>query len=151
MADGPRSLPPPARGWSAIRRRLTAVPSFTIGGLARAAGVNVETIRFYERRGVLPLPERSPGGYRRYGQMDLWRLQFIRRGQRLGFTLSDIAELLRPGGGPAPGQVLELAHFKLRDTEEKLEALAGTRDRLHRLISACGEGGPDCVNLQVGG
>lgn len=127
------------------------MPSFTIGGLARAAGVNVETIRFYERRGVLPLPERSPGGYRLYGEVDLWRLGFIRRGQRLGFSLSEIAELLGPEGGPAPGQVVALAHAKLRETEEKLEGLAGIRDRLHRLISTCGESRPDCVNLQAKG
>lgn len=132
-----------------LGRTLRPVPAFTIGGLARAADVNVETIRFYERRGVLPSPQHSSSGYRLYDEAAIWRLQLIRRGQRLGSTLAEISELLRAGRGPAA--VMELANAKAREMEKRLEGLAQTRDRLHRLIAVCGDGGPDCVNLQVGG
>src|SRR6266852_6242464 len=66
---------------------------YTIGQVARAAGVNVETVRFYHRRGLLPLPGRAYGAVRRYGEESLARLRFIRRAQRLGFTLDEVAAL----------------------------------------------------------
>ena len=72
--------------------------SFTIGRLAETAGVNVETVRYYERRGLLEQPPRPGQGYRQYSDADVWRLQFIRRGKDLGFTLAEIAELLGPEG-----------------------------------------------------
>lgn len=72
-----------------------AKQDFTIGALARAAGVNVETIRFYQRRGLMPEPERPWGGIRRYARQDADRLRFIKSAQRLGFALDEVIELLR--------------------------------------------------------
>ncbi len=72
-------------------------PMMTIGELASAAHVNIETIRYYEREGILPEPPRTPAGYRQYTEADRWRLAFIRRGKTLGFTLKEIAELLGAG------------------------------------------------------
>ena len=69
--------------------------TLTIGVLAEAAGVNVETIRFYQRKGLLPEPDRPVGGIRRYGAADVARVRFIKSAQRLGFSLDDVAQLLR--------------------------------------------------------
>lgn len=69
--------------------------SMTIGGLARAANVNVETIRYYQRRGLLSEPKRPPGGIRRYGFADIDRLTFVKTAQHLGFSLDEISDLLR--------------------------------------------------------
>jgi DNA-binding transcriptional MerR regulator len=66
----------------------------TIGKLASAAGVNTQTIRYYERSGLFPVPARTPGGYRQFGPDELRRLRFIRRAQGLGFSLTEIRELL---------------------------------------------------------
>ncbi|MPY94460.1 MAG: MerR family transcriptional regulator, partial [Acidimicrobiia bacterium] len=71
--------------YGAYRR---AVGTFTVGQLAREAGVNVETIRYYERRGLLPSPPRTHAGDRRYSEDDIWRLAFVRRAKDLGFTLA---------------------------------------------------------------
>ena len=72
----------------------------TIGALARDSGVNLETIRFYERSGLLPAPQRSAAGYRHYQQMDVRRLRFIRRGRELGFSLEEIRSLLELAAHP---------------------------------------------------
>ena len=72
----------------------------TIGALARDSGVNLETIRFYERSGLLPAPQRSPSGYRHYQQQDVRRLRFIRRGRELGFSLEEIRSLLELAAHP---------------------------------------------------
>ena len=72
----------------------------TIGVLARDSGVNLETIRFYERSGLLPAPQRSPSGYRHYQEQDVRRLRFIRRGRELGFSLEEIRSLLELAAHP---------------------------------------------------
>lgn len=72
----------------------------TIGALARDSGVNLETIRFYERSGLLPAPQRSPSGYRHYQEQDVRRLRFIRRGRELGFSLEEIRSLLELAAHP---------------------------------------------------
>jgi DNA-binding transcriptional MerR regulator len=135
--------------------------TFTIGRLAEAAGVHVETVRYYERRGLLARPARPPSGYRRYTEDHLWRLQFIARGKRLGFTLGEIAEVLGPadaGSGQSPslvpGPVLVLAatRAKLAAIEEQQRSLERTRCRLRQLADLCQHGDEaDCVALRVTG
>jgi MerR family mercuric resistance operon transcriptional regulator len=73
---------------------MTPSPVMTIGALADAAGVNVESIRFYQRKGLVPQPERPIGGIRRDGEVELARVRFIKAAQRLGFSLEEVAELL---------------------------------------------------------
>ena len=122
--------------------------TFTIGKLAEAAGVNVETIRYYERTGMLERPERSDGGgYRQYTDDDLWQLRFIRRGKDLGFTLLEIGQLLRPG---RPEQVVRAARAKIDEVVARQQELADLQGRLERLIDLCERGdGEDCANLRV--
>jgi MerR family mercuric resistance operon transcriptional regulator len=122
----------------------------TIGRLAEAAGVNVETVRYYERRGLLEQPDRPAGAYRRYSTADLWRLQFIRRGKDLGFSLAEIADLLGDDGERSAGAVLEAAQAKLAAIDERRQELDDLRVRLEQLAAMCERGDdPDCVALRV--
>ncbi|TFH86253.1 Hg(II)-responsive transcriptional regulator [Billgrantia azerbaijanica] len=114
-------------------------PGMTIGGLARAAGVNVETIRYYQRRGLLREPERPYGGIRRYGNADAERLRFIRTAQRLGFSLDEIAELLRLEDGTHCEEASSLAEHKLENVREKLADLQRIEHVLAELVHACHE------------
>ena len=84
--------------------------TFTIGALAQAAGVNLETIRFYERSGLLPAPQRSAAGYRHYQAMDVRRLRFIRRGRELGFSLEEIRSLCDEATILRRGKVVARSH-----------------------------------------
>lgn len=124
---------------------------FTIGLLADAAGVNVETIRYYERRGLLAEPPRSAAGYRQYGDADLWRLDFIRRAKSLGFTLTEIASLVDAEGDEPDGsveRVLATASARLAAIDEELAALGQTRTRLAALLEVClGGDAEGCVRL----
>jgi MerR family mercuric resistance operon transcriptional regulator len=122
--------------------------TYTIGKLAEAAGVIVETVRYYERRGLLEQPERPGAGYRRYTEDDLWRLQFIGRGKGLGFTLAEIGELL--GGGRSAAQVLSAAQRKIDAVDERRRELEAVRSRLVELASRCtGPDTADCEALRV--
>jgi MerR family copper efflux transcriptional regulator len=122
--------------------------ALTIGELAAAARVNVETIRYYEREGILPEPPRSPSGYRQYDDGDRWRLAFIRRGKSLGFTLREIAELLGAGEDRSVPETLRMAEQRLALIEQELHALNSTRDQLQRLIETCATGSDaDCLEL----
>jgi MerR family mercuric resistance operon transcriptional regulator len=112
----------------------------TIGRLAEAGGVGVETIRFYQRRGLLSTPTRD-GGIRRYGADDVRRLRFIRQAQAAGFTLEEIKELLELDAGADRGRARELAAKRLKALDAKLAELQIARDALQRLARACGEGG----------
>lgn len=116
----------------------------SIGELARGAGVHVETVRYYERRGLLDEPPRSPAGYRQYSADDLWRLQFIGRAKRLGFTLGEISDLLGADGRRSAAGVLEAARAKLAAVDEKQRELVELRTRLERLAELC-EGGDPCA------
>lgn len=109
-----------------------------IGALARAAGVNVETIRYYQRRGLLPQPERPWGGIRRYGEAELSRLRFIKAAQRLGFSLEEVAELLRLEDGAHCQEARALAEGKLADVRQRLADLQRMEAALARLSAACG-------------
>ena len=110
-----------------------------VGELSRHAGVNVETVRFYERKGLLPAPQRQPSGYRVYDDTGLKRLRFIKRAQELGFTLREIHELLelRVQQGSTCGDIKARASRHLRDVEEKLRSLREVRKALQQLIDLC--------------
>jgi MerR family mercuric resistance operon transcriptional regulator len=124
------------------------VGSFTIGELARAAGVGVETVRFYERRGLLRQPERG-NGYRRYPSTDLDRLRFIRRAKDLGFTLAEITGLLDAAGAGAVGELVAATRQRLGAVDDELTALHDQRQRLVRLLDLCADGEDDCLSLTL--
>lgn len=110
------------------------------GQLAEAAGVNLQTLRYYERRGLLASPQRSPGGHRLYPSDTVTLLRVIKTAQRLGFTLNEVADLLdagrrRHGGRPDTG-LQARASEKLVEVEQKLADLAVIRDTLRAAISA---------------
>jgi DNA-binding transcriptional MerR regulator len=124
------------------------VADMTIGELAAAAGVGIETIRYYEREQVLPAPRRTRSGYRQYDAADVWRLAFIRRGKTLGFTLREIADLLGAGDQLCVDEVRALTRSRLRGVETELTVLEQRRIDLERLLATC-EGGDtdDCLRL----
>jgi MerR family mercuric resistance operon transcriptional regulator len=107
-----------------------------IGELAKAAGVNVETVRYYQRIGLLELPERPYGRTRSYPHQDLRRIRFIRRAQELGFSLKDIQALLELSGGDCD-RVRKLADEKLKLVQQKLEELRRIESVLTRTIEQC--------------
>lgn len=111
--------------------------TFSIGELAKAADVSVETIRYYHRCGLLPLPERPYGSFRRYPPQSLQRLHFIRRAQALGFTLDEVRTLLQLNDGGSCDTVRTVAEHKLRVVEERLRDLQVLRTELRKLTSQC--------------
>lgn len=116
----------------------------TSGQLAKKSGVGVETLRFYEREGLLALPARAASGYRQYPAEAVERVTFIRRAQLLGFQLKDIKELLLLREDPAADRrhVREKAVAKLADIDAKIRGLETIRGELTRLIAACDGAGP---------
>ena len=112
-------------------------PTMTIGGLAKAADVNVETIRFYQRKGLMPEPLRPSGGIRRYAEADRSRLHFIKSAQRLGFSLDEIAELLQLDDGTSCVQARTKAQAKLEDVRARLVDLSRIERALEELIGLC--------------
>lgn len=114
-----------------------------IGELARAAGVGVETVRFYERRGLLPPSERAASGYRTYGAEDVARLRFIRKAKTLGFELREIGELLalREDAATSCGEVGRRAVAKVADLERRIAEVDAIRRALVRLAAECSKGG----------
>jgi MerR family mercuric resistance operon transcriptional regulator len=113
--------------------------SLTIGKLAAAGGVGVETIRFYQRRGLLVTPTRE-GSIRRYGPEDVRRLRFIRQAQAAGFTLEEIKELLELDASEDRSRARELANARVAALDEKIDELQRARDALRRLAKECGSG-----------
>ena len=111
--------------------------AMTIGVLAKMAGVNVETIRFYQRKGLLFEPDKPYGSIRRYDEDDVARVQFVKSAQRLGFSLDEIADLLRLDQGADCDQARRLAEYKLGMVREKLADLARMETALAQLVSAC--------------
>lgn len=109
-----------------------------IGQLAEAAGVAVETVRFYEQQGLLPKPKRSTGGYRLYPDSMLERLRFIRRAKELGFSLQEIKNLLRlQDHGGSHAKVKKISSAKLAEIDEKIRDLQSIRDVLSHLVKQC--------------
>ena len=115
--------------------------SLTIGKLAAAGGVGVETIRFYQRRGLMDQPERA-GSVRRYGSDDLRRLRFIRHAKAAGFTLEQIRELLALDAGQDRERARQLALSRVSALEDQIAALKEARDALRRLARDCAAEGP---------
>jgi MerR family transcriptional regulator, mercuric resistance operon regulatory protein len=109
----------------------------TIGALAKAAGVGVETVRYYQRRGLLPEPPRPPGEVRRYGEQDVKRLRFIRSAQTAGFTLAEIGELLELSAADDRQRARELAEARVAELDSKIAELSRARDALAGLASDC--------------
>ena len=111
---------------------------FTIGALADTAGVNVETIRFYQRKALLPEPERAYGSIRRYGSTDVARVRFIKTAQRIGFTLDEIAQLLRLEDGTHCSEARDIAEHKLADVRHRMLNLQRIEAVLAQLVAQCG-------------
>ena len=124
--------------------RNQAKSSDTIGGLANAAGVGVETVRYYQRIGLLTEPARPPGEVRRYGDEDVKRLKFIRSAQAAGFTLSEIKELLELNASDDRARAQELAKSRVAALDQKMDELRQARDALAALATDCAKkrGGP---------
>jgi len=115
----------------------------TIGQLARRAGVGVETVRFYERKGLLAEPDRKPSGYRQYKPETVDRLRFIRRAKELGFTLREIQELLSLRVDPSTNcaDVRSRAIAKIEDIESRIRTLRRMKNSLVKLSKACSGSG----------
>lgn len=109
----------------------------TIGGLAASAGVHAETIRFYQRKGLLAVPRRSYGRIRHYGETDVARVRFVKAAQRLGFSLGEIAGLLRLEDGTHCGEARAAAEHKLSDVRAKLADLRRMETALAQLVRRC--------------
>jgi MerR family mercuric resistance operon transcriptional regulator len=109
----------------------------TISGLAKAANVGVETVRYYQRRGLLPEPARPPGEVRRYGEAEVKRLKFIRSAQSAGFTLNEIGELIALDASDDRARARELAQNRVAAIDEKIAELRQARDALAGLASDC--------------
>lgn len=110
----------------------------SIGAFAAAAGVNIETIRFYQRKGLLPRPRRAYGSIRRYGAPDVARVKFVKSAQRLGFSLDEIAGLLALEDGTRCADARVAAEHKLEDVRGKLEDLRRIESVLAQLVARCG-------------
>lgn len=111
--------------------------SYTIARLAEAAGVHVETIRYYQRRKLIRTPDLPPGGIRRYRDNDVEQLRFIKRAQAMGFTLSEIASLLTLRSRRSCHATRELAAAKLRLVDRRLDDMRQLRQELAMLIAEC--------------
>ena len=130
--------------------RNQAKKADTIGALAKAAGVGVETVRYYQRRGLLPEPPRPPGEVRRYGDEDMRRLKFIRSAQTAGFTLAEIGELLELSASDDRPRARELARARVAALDEKIAELREAREALAGLATACAKKrGGDCPILSA--
>ena len=127
--------------------------TYKIGEVARRAHVNKETVRYYEKRDLIPKPERRRSGYRIFTARHISQIRFIKRAQELGFTLSEIKELLelRMDKNSTCSQIKKEAQGKYRDVTEKIEDLKRIKESLEDLIDSCNEEGPkgDCPILKA--
>jgi len=123
----------------------------TIGKVARLAEVNVETIRYYQRRGLLAEPDKPYMGYRRYPADSVKRIRFIKRAQALGFTLNEVAVLMELEEARACGKTRALALSKINAIDQKLAGLTSMRKALAALVRQCKAGGSSkgCPIIQV--
>lgn len=118
--------------------------TLTIGKVARISGVGIETIRFYEREGLIPEPPRRESGYRQYPPATIDRIHFVKRAKDLGFTLAEIRELLNlsVGRGTTCADVRRKAVEKISEVDAKISDLRRIRKALHRLTGQCRGKGP---------
>ena len=116
----------------------------SIGKIAKRAGISVETIRFYEHKGLLQEPQRKESGYRQYQEEDIRKLVFIQHAKNLGFSLNEIRELmsLQTDSKSTSREVKDLAQHKLHDIEEKIKMLQRMRQTLKHLVDKCPGKGP---------
>lgn len=125
----------------------------SIGDLARVSGVNLETVRYYERIGLMPSPPRTEGGHRIYGDEHRRRLDFIRRGRNLGFTLEDIRTLLQLSETCSQpcGAVVEIASAHLSSVQARLAELTRLEEKLSAAVARCGEDprNPGCPVIEM--
>ncbi len=124
----------------------------SIGGLGKRTGTKVQTIRYYEQIGLMPKPGRTEGGQRRYGDVELDRLAFIRHSRQLGFSLNAIRELLEMSDSPerSCAEVDAMAQKQLKEVELRIVRLEALRVELRRMISACNSDRvADCRILEV--
>lgn len=126
--------------------------TFTIGHVAREAGINIETVRYYEREGLLPKATRSTSGYRLFSVNAAQRLRFIRRAQELGFSLKEIRELLALRQSPKTScaEVRTRAQAKIADIETRIKALESMSKSLRKLTQSCNGSAPisECPILE---
>ena len=124
----------------------------TIGSLAREADVNIQTVRYYERRGLVPDPPRSDSGYRQYPVESVARVRFIKRAQALGFSLTEISELLdmRVHSSSSCSEMRGKAVAKRAEIDQKVTSLGELRSALDDLIEACDSNTPtkDCPIIE---
>ena len=113
------------------------MPAMTIGRLAKVLGVNVETIRYYQRRGLIEEPLRPMTGYRKYPAHTIARMNFIRRAQQLGFSLADVEKLIQLEHGRNCREVRLIAEGKYTVLERQIAELERMRRNLQKLIDAC--------------
>lgn len=127
--------------------------NLTIGQLAKKADVNIETVRYYERRGLMPEPQRKESGYRQYSDEMVKRIQFIKHAKELGFSLKEINELLtlKLDARTSCSEVRKKAEAKISDVEGKIETLQRMKKALVKLTKACGGTGPvkECPILEA--
>lgn len=128
-----------------------ATETLTISRLAQAAEVNVETVRYYQRRGLLPEPARPSGRIRRYGDVEVGRLLFIRRAKKMGFTLGEITDLLTLDGDRSCEKTLVLTEQKLADVRRRLEDLQQLERDLTAMAAECSQVpvGASCPTLTL--
>lgn len=124
---------------------------YTIGALSRAAGVNVETIRYYEKIGLLKAPLRASNSYRYYDHAAVQRLQFIRRGRELGFGIAEIATLLELADHPERPccEADQLAQTHLRDVEQKIKDLQAMQLVLQQIVTCQSDIAADCKLIET--
>lgn len=111
--------------------------NLTIGALAKAAGVTVETIRFYQLKGLLRKPDKPYGGIRRYAERHVARVKFVKAAQRLGFSLDEVGQLLKLEDGTHCSEAAELAALRLADVRARLADLQRMEEALSKLVSEC--------------
>jgi MerR family mercuric resistance operon transcriptional regulator len=136
-----------------VRTYNQGMEGLTTAKVAREGGVNVETIRYYERHGLLPKPPRTPSGYRVFTTDSVQRLRFIRRAQELGFTLNEIKELLaiKVRRGSSCADVRRKAEAKIADVDAKIRHLQAIREALREITATCSGKGPvtNCSILEA--
>jgi MerR family copper efflux transcriptional regulator len=127
--------------------------SLTTGQLAKQAGVNIETIRYYERKGLIPKPHRRDSGYRQYPEAMITRILFIKHAKTLGFSLKEIKELLSLKHDPKTpcSEVRKRAESKIEDIDEKIRTLQKMKKALFKLTKSCTGSGParECPILEA--
>ncbi|MEL7832854.1 MerR family transcriptional regulator [Fodinibius sp. Rm-B-1B1-1] len=134
-----------------MNQKYEGITTFKIGEVAHRAGVNKETVRYYEERELIPKPDRRRSGYRIFTQRHIDQIRFIKRAQQLGFTLSEIKELLelRLDEDTTCSEIKQEAQEKYQDVKEKIEDLQHIKEILIELIDSCAGEGPkgDCPIL----